>query len=277
MSKTLSIAVLPFANMSNKEDSEFFADGMTEEIINALTRIPELKITSRTSSFFYKNKNIPVSVIGQELGVHLILEGSVRFGGNKVRITAQLIQAEEDYHLFSETWDRSLDDVFQVQDDVSLLIADRIRENFGHFEITDHLANQGTRKVDAYEFCLKGKYHKNKWSVEDAKIAKRFFEKSLEIDPEFTDAMIGLADVYSFLGMVGAMSFEESWTKCNDLIEKALVIDPKHPEAFYQKGHSALFKEVNFSKALEYANLAIQYKPNYAEAQQLMSFLHEIS
>ncbi|UKN00455.1 helix-turn-helix domain-containing protein [Paracrocinitomix mangrovi] len=263
--------------MSDRKDSEFFADGITEEIINALTRIHDLKVTSRTSSFYYKGKNNPIPSIAKELGVTLILEGSIRFGGNKVRITAQLIQAEDDFHFFSETWDRELDDIFQVQDEISLLIADKIRENFGHFEMQDHLVKKQTENMSAYEYSLMAKFYKNKWNPDDAKIAQEYFEKSLTLDPLHVESIVGLADVYSFLGMTGALSFQDAWLKCNELIDKALELDPQNPEAFYQKGHSAFFTECDFSKALDYAEKTIQQKPNYAEAQQLMSFLLVLS
>ena len=277
VSNPKSIAVLPFANMSDRKDSEFFADGITEEIINALTRIPDLKVTSRTSSFFYKEKNIPIPKIGDELRVSLILEGSVRFGGNKVRITAQLIEAKDDFHFFSDTWDRELDDIFEVQDEISLLIADKIREQTGHFEMADHLVKPQTENITAYEYSLKANFHKNKWSAEDAKIAQGFYQKGLELDPLHVESIIGLADVYSFLGMIGAMPFEESWQKCNELIDKTLELDPNNAKAFYQKGHSAFFTDVDYSKALEYGTKAVEQNPNYAEAQQFMSFVYVLS
>lgn len=263
--------------MSDRKDSEFFADGITEEIINALTRIPGLKVTSRTSSFFYKGKNIPIPQIGEELGAVLILEGSIRFGGDKVRITAQLIEAEDDFHFFSETWDRELDDIFEVQDEISLLIADKIREQTGHFELEDHLVQPQTDNISAYQYSLKARFHKNKWTLEDAKLAEEYYQKSLELDPSHVESIIGLADVYSFLGMTGGMPFEEAWMKCNGLIDKTLELDPNNAEAFYQKGHSAFFTEVDFAKALEFGTKAIQQNPNYAEAQQFMSFVHVLS
>ncbi len=272
-----SIAVLPFANMSDKKDSEFFADGVTEEIINALTRIPDLRVTSRTSSFFYKGKNVPIPEIGEALGVSLILEGSIRFGGNKVRITAQLIEAEDDFHFFSETWDRDFNDIFQVQDEISLLIADKSREVLGHFELEEHLVKPQTENLTAYEYSLKANFHKNKWSVEDAKLAEEYYQKSLELDSANVQSIIGLADVYSFQGMIGVMPFDEAWMKCNELVDQTLELDPNNAKAFYQKGHSAFFTEVNFSKALEFGTKAIQQNPNYAEAQQFMSFLYVLS
>ncbi|MGB4974001.1 MAG: adenylate/guanylate cyclase domain-containing protein, partial [Cyclobacteriaceae bacterium] len=124
-SKSKTIAVLPFVNMSASEDNEYFSDGITEEIINALAKIKTLKVTSRTSSFFFKGKNISMRQIGKELNVAVLLEGSVRLAGNRVRITAQLIEAENDFHFWSETWDRKLENIFEIQDEVSLHIADK--------------------------------------------------------------------------------------------------------------------------------------------------------
>ncbi|MFT6337825.1 MAG: TolB-like protein/class 3 adenylate cyclase, partial [Halioglobus sp.] len=132
---TKTIAVLPFVNMSSNPENEYFTDGMTEEIINALAKIKSLKVTSRTSSFFFKNKNISIPQIGQELNVSTILEGSIRLSGNKMRITAQLINVADDFHFWSESFDRSMEDIFAVQDEISLLIADKLREHIGHFDI----------------------------------------------------------------------------------------------------------------------------------------------
>ncbi|MCR9171110.1 MAG: helix-turn-helix domain-containing protein [bacterium] len=269
-----SIAVLPFANMSDKKDSEFFADGITEEIINALTRIPGLRVTSRTSSFFFKGKSVPIPEIGEQLGVSLILEGSIRFGGNKVRITAQLIQAKDDFHVWSDTWDRDLNDIFEVQDEISLLIAEKSREFLGHFEIDDHLVVPQTASISAYEYSLMARFHKNKWNPEDSERAASYYTKSLELDPNHVASIIGLADVYSFMGMTGTLPFEEAWMQCNELIEKTLELDPNNPEAYYQKGHSAFFTECDFQKAFDLGSKAVQLKPNYVEAQQFMSFLH---
>jgi TolB-like protein len=168
MPKPKSIAVLPFANMSTSNENEFFSDGITEEIINALTRIPGLKVTSRTSSFHFKNKNLPIAQIGQQLNVALLLEGSVRLAGNMMRITAQLIDAVEDIHFWSETWDRKIDNIFAIQDEVSLLIADKAREFLGHFDIQEQLVNPQTESYQAYEWYLKGRFYFRKWNPEDA-------------------------------------------------------------------------------------------------------------
>lgn len=132
--RTQSIAVLPFVNMSPNHEQNYFSDGLTEEVINALSKVKPLKVTSRTSSFYYKNKNLPITQIGKQLHVSTILEGSIRVSGNQVRITAQLINAEEDTHYWSHTFDRSLADVFAVQEEISLLIVERLRESLGYKE-----------------------------------------------------------------------------------------------------------------------------------------------
>lgn len=146
-----SIVVLPFVNMSNDQENEYFSDGITEEIINALTKVEGLKVIARTSSFAFKGKNLDVREIGQKLGVANILEGSVRKVANRVRITAQLINAKNGVHYWSKNFDRQIQDIFALQDEISLLIADQIRENFGHLDIQDHLIQASTRSVSAYE------------------------------------------------------------------------------------------------------------------------------
>ncbi|MCB0669824.1 MAG: AraC family transcriptional regulator, partial [Saprospiraceae bacterium] len=148
--------------MSADPDNEYFSDGITEEIINALTTIRGLKVIARTSSFAFKNRNIDVRTIGNQLGVTMVLEGSVRKAKNRVRITAQLVSTSDGSHFWSRNFDRDLEDIFSLQDEVSLLIADQIRENFGHFEIQDHLVEAPTKNMEAYQLYLKGRYHQLK-------------------------------------------------------------------------------------------------------------------
>ncbi len=272
-----TIAVLPFVNNSTSKDNEYFSDGITEEIINALSKIKSLKVTSRTSSFFFKNKNIPIKQIGEELNVSTIIEGSVRLSGDMLRITAQLIQAEEDFHFWSETWDRKLENIFEIQDEISLLIADKLREQFGHFEIQKHLVEKQTDSIAAYEYSLKAKFHFNKWNPEDMRVAISLYEKALEIDPGHTRSLVGLADAYGFMAMTGFMSFEEAWGKSTQLINKALSIDDQLPGAYYQKANLSFFTACDFRASFKHATKAIEINPNYVEAQQFMSFLHILS
>lgn len=154
--KGKTIAVLPFVNMSSSAENEYFSDGITEEIINALAKIDGLRVTSRTSAFFFKGKNIPIAEIGKELNVSTILEGSVRLSGKAVRITAQLIQAKEDFHFWSETWDKKLVDIFEIQDEVAMAVAEKTREHIGHFEINE-ASNRKNINISAYELYLKSK------------------------------------------------------------------------------------------------------------------------
>ncbi|MBL4594107.1 MAG: helix-turn-helix domain-containing protein [Flavobacteriales bacterium] len=272
ISKT--IAVLPFVNMSTSEDNEYFSDGITEEIINALAKIGSLKVTSRTSSFFFKGKNLPVPEIGKKLNVSTILEGSVRLSGDSIRITAQLIQVEEDFHFWSETWDRKLENIFEIQDEISLLIADKLREHFGHFEIQEHLVNKQTEVISAYEYCLKAKFYQNKWNPEDVKKAISYYEKALELDTKYTEAILGLADSYSFLGTMGAMPFEEAWGKTIQFTQQALVLNDQLSGVHYQLGNQAFFLECDYNKSLQEMLKASQLNPNNAEVQQFLSFLY---
>jgi adenylate cyclase len=272
-----TIAVLPFINMSTSAENEYFSDGITEEIINALSKIKKLKVTSRTSSFFFKNKNVPLKQIAKELNVSAILEGSVRRSNDTIRITAQLIQAEDDFHFWSETWDRKLENIFEIQDEISLHIAEKLREQFGHFEIQEHLVNKQTDNIDAYAYSLKAKYHKHKWNPEDMKVAIALYEQALQLDPKHTESYLGLAECYGFLATMGFMPYEEAWGKTAQLTNKALSLNDQLPGIYYQLSHIAFFTACNYKEAFKQMSKAIQLKPNYVEAQQFMSFLYIIA
>ncbi len=272
-----TIAVLPFVNMSSNEENEFFSDGITEEVINALAKIGHLKVTSRTSSFFFKGKNLPIQTIGKQLDVSTILEGSVRISGKDLRITAQLIQVEEDFHYWSETWDRKLENIFEIQDEISLLIADKLRESLGHFEIQEHLVDKQTNSIDAYAYSLKAKFHANRWNPEDVKIAISLYEKALELDPSHTESHLGLADCYSFMGTTGFMPFEEAWGKTIQFTNQALQLNDKLSGVHYQLANQAFFIACDFTQSLKEILLAIQLNPNHAEAQQFVAFLYILS
>jgi len=272
-----TIAVLPFANRSASEDIEYFSDGITEGIINALAKIEGLKVTSRISSFYFKGKYIPSPEIGKILGVSTILEGSVQLSEESIRITAQLIDAAEDFQFWSETWDRKIDHIFEVQDEISLLIADRLRERSGHFEIQDHLVEPNTSSVDAYKLFLKGLQKFNKWNPEDVKQSMAFYEQALDIDPNLAEAMVGLADAYSFLASVADIPFEEGWDKCAELTQKALSINDKLPGAYYQLANLALFTKYSYREAFEHATKAVSLDPNHVESQQFTAFLYCIA
>lgn len=171
-----TIAVLPFVNMSADPENEYFSDGISEEILNALTRVDGLQVTARTSSFSFKGKNEDVRQIGTKLGVSTILEGSVRRSGKKIRITAQLINTADGYHIWSEVYDTDLEDIFQVQDEISVKILNRLKENFAEVKKTEHIIKAPTENLDAYNLYLKGRYHWNKSNPEDTVKAIKNFE-----------------------------------------------------------------------------------------------------
>lgn len=269
-----TIAVLPFVNMSASQENEYFSDGITEEIINALSKIKTLRVTSRTSSFFFKNKNIPIKQIGTDLNVSTILEGSVRLSGNTIRITAQLIQAEKDFHFWSETWDRKLENIFEIQDEISVLIAERLREHLGHFEIEEHLVQKQTDNLNTYELFLKARFHFRKWNPIDIKIAIGFYEQAIGLDPNHAESILGLADCYSFLATTGFLPFEEAWKKAAALTQKGLKLNDQLADGYYQLANLHFFTKCDYSEALKSTLKAIEINPNYVEAQQYLSFLY---
>lgn len=269
-----TIAVLPFVNMSSNAENEFFTDGITEEIINILAQIEGLKVTSRTSSFYFKGKNVPIPQIGEKLGVSIILEGSIRLSGNFMRITAQLIDAREDFHFWSETWDRELTNIFEVQDEISFLIAERLREHFGHFEINHPNHHHERNSVDAHKLFLKARRTFNKWNPDDVKQSMLDYEKVLEIEPNHVEAMVGLADAYSFLATISVIPFNEGWGICEELTKKALRINDKLPGAYCQLANFVFFTECDYRKAFEYATHAAKLSENHVETQHFLAFLY---
>jgi TolB-like protein/AraC-like DNA-binding protein len=269
-----SIAVLPFVNNSPDKEQDYFADGITEEIINALSSVDGLKVTSRTSSFFFKGKSASVSEVSDKLGVEVVLEGSIRLAKEQVRITAQLIEAKDDFHFWSQTWDRSLENIFAVQDEISVAIAERVREQFGHFEIEDHLVKPQTESLDAYAYSLRAKQLFNQWNPVSVKEAIGLYEEALALDPQHDESMVGLADAYGFLGVTEFMDGKEAWDLVRKYTENALHINDKNVGAYYQLANLAFFADCDFREAYRYTEEAITLKPDYPEAQQFMAFLY---
>ncbi len=191
-----TIAVLPFVNMSADPDNEYFSDGITEELSNALTKVDGLLVTSRTSSFAYKGKNEDIRKIGEQLGVNTVLEGSVRKAGNKVRITAQLINTADGYHLWSEVYDRKLEDIFEVQDEITRIITNKLREKLTTEGSKESLVKPATENIEAYNLYLKGLFYWNKWTPEDRKKAIKIYEEAIEKEPNFALPYSGLANCY---------------------------------------------------------------------------------
>ncbi|MCB9207513.1 MAG: helix-turn-helix domain-containing protein [Ignavibacteriales bacterium] len=268
-----SIAVLPFVNMSSDADNEYFSDGITEEIINALTKVQGLKVIARTSSFSFKGKNIDVREIGKKLGVSTVLEGSVRKEFNRVRITSQLISADDGIHIWSESFDKELEDIFAVQDEISILIANKIRDNFGHLEIEDHLVKESTKDVTAYDFFLKGRFHQLKWKPESIKKAIEFYDKAIECDSQYAKAYYGNLQCYGLLAAWGYMDQEEGFQKAILNFQKAKEIDTNLPEYYQSFVGKAFWGEWNFKAAFDYIQKALEMDQHYSDALEAMTEL----
>lgn len=272
--KSKTIAVLPFVNIGANADYEYFSDGITEELINALAKIENLRVISRKSSFQFRNQDISLQEIARRLGVSIILEGSVRVSGQTVRITAKLIEAEADAYYWSESWDRKLDNIFQVQDEISLLIAEMLREHLGHFEIAEHLVVQPTQNLEAYQLALKARHHFNKWNPDDVRLAIDSYEKALLLDPAYVNALVGLADAYGFMATTEFMPREATWEKSVACTNKAFQLNPLDAGVHYQRANQSFFIHRDFRASGKYALKAVELKPNYPEAQQYMAFLY---
>lgn len=268
-----SIAVLPFVNMSPDPENEYFSDGITEEIINALTKINNLKVISRTSAFSFKGKHIDIRDIGNQLDVSTVLEGSVRKYNGKVRITAQLININDGSHLWSHSFDRNLEDIFKVQDEISLIIADKIRENFGHLEIQDHLVKESTQSFTAYEYFLKGRFNQLKWDAPSIKQAIECYNSAIEIDPNFARAYYGNMQSFGLLAAWGYMDQDEGFQKAILNFQKAKEIDTQLPEYYLSFVGKYFWGEWNFKATYEQTKEALEINPNYSDALEAMTEL----
>jgi adenylate cyclase len=270
------IAVLPFVNMSADPENEYFSDGITEELLNALVKIDNIQVTSRTSSFYFKGKNIDIRDIGIQLNVDKILEGSVRRAGNRIRVTAQLINAADGYHIWSENFDRDLIDIFALQDEISLIIANKCRENLaGHGSVLPRPAP--VQNVAAYTAYLKGLHFWNKVTPADARKAIECFQESVNEDPQYAQAhaMIGMA--YSYLGSTGQMLSATAFQFVHRHADIALKIDPRLPDGHIAKGMAYLLYDWNWNAAHEALQKAIDLNPAATAAYTQLAFYYVIT
>jgi TolB-like protein len=222
-----SIAVLPFVNMSTDPENEFFSDGISEELINALTRVDGLQVTARTSSFAFKGKNKDVRKIGRDLGVSAVLEGSMRKAGNRVRITAQLIDTRDGYHIFSKVYDRVLEDIFKTQDEISLEIANEFRATLPGNGKKASLVVPPTENAEAYDAYLKGLYCWNQWTPDAARQAVDHFQHAVDLDPEFAQAWAAMARSHSFLAAMERLTHcGEAYGCASNAAERAIELNP---------------------------------------------------
>ena len=257
-----SIAVLPFINMSNDPDQEFFSDGMSEEILNSLSHLKDLKVASRTSSFQFKGKNIDLREIGNNLGVGTVLEGSVRKQGNKLRITAQLINVEDGFHLWSEKYDRNMDDIFSIQDEIALAVTENLKVILLESD-KDIITKNLTQNAEAYECYLKGRFYLNKrfllQSLEQ-------FKKAADIDPDFAKAYAGLADAYIILGFYNILPAKETMPRAKQAAEAAIQMDHSLCEPYCSLGMYYASFEWNWNEAKQNFLKSIQLNSRYIQS-----------
>jgi len=268
-----SIAVLPFVNMSADVENEYFSDGITEEILNALAKVDGLLVTSRTSAFAFKGKNTDIREIGKQLGVKTVLEGSVRKAGNKVRVTAQLISTEDGYHKWSETYDRNLEDIFAVQDEIASSITDNLTKSLTIQQPVKQSKKAPTENIDAYNLYLKGMFYWNKWSLPKVQKAISFYEKAIEMEPEFALPYTGLSACHVFLGAVGVSPPRIAYPKAKEYALKALELDDTIPEAHISLGMVKVFNDWDWEGSEKCFLIALELNPNSAMAHQYYAFL----
>lgn len=256
-----SIAVLPFVNRSNNEEVEYFSDGITEEIINALSKIQELKVTSRTSSFSFKGTKHTISEIAKQLNVSIILEGSVRLSGTSARITTQLIEGENDFNFWSETFDRDISNIFQVQDEISLIIADKLREHLGHFELKEHLIDFYDVPLEIYKKYLKGRFYMMKLDYTNTLKAISILEEVIEESPDFPLPYLDINQGYTFMGTMGIIPSFEAFTKAQPFLEKAIELKEDLPETQLNLAWINCWQKWDLKQAYVHLNNALSEKP----------------
>jgi adenylate cyclase len=267
-----SIAVLPFVNMSADKTDEYLSDGMTEELLNVLAKVKGLRVPGRSSSFSFKGKNEEgiFRAVGEQLHVQTVLEGSVRKAGNKLRITAQLINVADGFHLWSETYDRDMTDILAVQSDVARQVVQALQVQLG-VEDTRALARKSTENAEAHRLYLLGRYHFSKATQAGWSDAIPAFNQAIQLDPSYALAYCGLADNYGFLGG-SAMPGKEGWAKQKDAAQKAVSLDPNLADAHLSLA-LALAGDFDWPGVEREMNRALELNPNLALARDQYGWL----
>jgi len=266
-----SIAVLPFVNMSGDKENEYFSDGISEEILNLLVKLPQLRVASRTSSFVFKGKEVSIPKVALELGVGTVLEGSIRRAGDRVRITAQLIDAVSDSHLWSETYDREMKDVFAIQDDIAQSIVDALEMTLTPKERRS-IQNVATADAGAYDYYLRGRSYMYTMTKQDYEHAIDMYQKAIELDGKYALAFAGIADAYSHMYRYADAS-KEIAARALNYSGKAVEMDPDSAEARASRG-LALFINERYPEAEREFERAIELNPKLFEAYYYSGLAH---
>jgi serine/threonine protein kinase len=262
-----SIAVLPFLDLSQAKDQEYFCDGMSEEILEALAKVDGLRVVSRTSSFSFKGKSVNAREVGEKLNVANVLEGSLRREGDRVRVTAELINARSGFHLWTETYDRKLEDVFALQDEITRSIVDALK-----IKLAVSLPAHEQRNTEVYDFYLQGLYFSNKSSEEDLRRALSFFQRAVEKDPTFARAWTGIAKVWYFLADVYVKPLD-AYPASKEAALKAIALDEKNAEAHCYLSEAKRVLDWDLAGADAELNRALELDSNSAPAHLFSALL----
>ncbi len=265
----LSIAVLPLRNVSSDPENEYFSDGLTDELISSLGTLSGLRVVSRTSAFSFKGTTRNIREIGEALDVDVILEGSVRRSGVRVRVTTQLTQVRNGFHLWSSRFDREISDVFELQDELASSVVSALSDKLSlNLDFSD-LQVRTPMQADAYEAYLKGRYHWNRKTPEDIQLAGRYFEHALQLDAESAAAHAGVADFYCLQGMLGLTSPHEAWARARSSALQALALEPELPEGHLALASVLQFYDWDWEGARRHMVKAVELRPQRGESYYL--------
>jgi TolB-like protein/tetratricopeptide (TPR) repeat protein/tRNA A-37 threonylcarbamoyl transferase component Bud32 len=269
-----AIAVLPFANLTNDPDQEYFCDGMAEELISALSRVKGLAVVSRTSAFQFKGSPIDVREIGERLDVRTVLEGSVRRAGNRLRISVQLVNVTDGFHVWSERFDRTVDDVFLIQDEIARSITESLRVTLTR-PATGVMVKPPTSNLDAYHLYLRGRFLMNKFADLQGSLtgARKCFEQAVELDPLYSAAYAGLSEVCTALGYTTFLPAPEASRAAMEAAERAVTLDPSLPEGHTALGWTKTLFAIDMRTAERDFQRALEIAPGYAPAHGYYALL----
>jgi adenylate cyclase len=268
-----AIAVLPFANFSGDPEQEFFADGITEDIISMLAGWRAFPVIARNSTFTYKGKAVDIKKVGEELGVRYVLEGSVRKSGRRVRVTMQLIRADTNHHIMAERYDRDLTDLFDLQDEIAHTIAGAIEPEILKFE-RERIAERPPQSEDAYELYQHGMWHHYRHTKEDNLEAQAFFRRALAIDPDYPQAIAAAAIAVLNAGFLGwAENAERNFHEASELAQRAIALNPRYPNAHFALGLVCMWTR-RPERGIAAFEEAIKLNPSFAGAHVMLGQMY---